>query len=257
MKGEMKGMKRSKALGLVLTLGTLFFLSAFQAHAAENVNLPAIDGNQKCSLEVKMSYLDDNGKSQVIKGAELNICRVAALQVTNGIAKYQPIAPFEAVSVDYTNMTSESESNKAAKLLNQVQNKGQKMKNITGQDGKANFENLTSGMYLVAQAKNEDRVSSMDPFLISVPAIEESSGKAVWNYQVAAEPKSEIGKTQVKHGPPKPKPQKSVSAKPVISGIKTGDEISLQFIVTLMAVGFLGIACITAVKIREIRVNKS
>lgn len=253
----MKGMKRSKALGLVLTFSALFLLSAFQTHAAENANLPDIDGNQKCSLEIKMSYLDDNGKSQVIKGIELNIYRVAALQVTNGTAEYQPVAPFEIVPVDYTDMVSQSESGKSAKLLNQIQNKGQIIKSITGQDGKANFENLTLGMYLVAQAEKENGFSSMDPFLISVPAVVESDGRAVWNYQVAAEPKSEISKTPVKPETPKSKPQKSVPEKPMISGIKTGDAISLQFIVTLMAVGFLGIACITAIKIRKIRMSKS
>ena len=64
----------------------------------------------------------------------------------------------------------------------------------TGADGKAAFNNLPLGIYLVEETKAPGGVVTGAPFIVSIPMVNEASD--AWNYDVIAYPKNTETKTE-------------------------------------------------------------
>lgn len=73
-------------------------------------------------------------------------------------------------------------------------------------DGKATFSGLSTGLYLIVQDKAAEGFSSMDPFLVGVPYMEDG----VYQYQVTALLKTEL---QREPAPTKPSQEKPTDPK--------------------------------------------
>lgn len=241
-------MRKIKIAGLILMLGIFLQSNVLQAYAETAAELEAnrvdpIDSGQKCSLEIKLSVEDEKEEIKILD-MKVNIYRVAGLSVEGGSATYIPIPPFDSDSVDYTKIKDASASNQIAEKLRKKAGKATGLQAVTDRDGKAKFEALEVGMYLVVQAEEKDGYT-FDPFIISVPYAEkaEDSGKNVWDYQVSAWPKTGI-KKEVPPTPVKPTP----SPKPTKPGkTKTGDDTNFEFLLAQMGVSLLGIVCVAAI----------
>lgn len=64
----------------------------------------------------------------------------------------------------------------------------------TGADGKAAFDNLELGIYLVEETNAPDGIVAGAPFIVSIPMVNEASD--AWNYDVIAYPKNSETKTE-------------------------------------------------------------
>ena len=73
-----------------------------------------------------------------------------------------------------------------------------------GSTGKAVFRNVTPGLYLLVQQSAAEGYLAADPFLVSVPMMENGT----YIYDVDASPKTELEKAPVTPTPEKPNPPK-------------------------------------------------
>jgi hypothetical protein len=172
-----KSMKRKCALGLAALLGLsgLGGLELRRTYAAA-----AIDMGQKCSLTVSVDDVvsnDQNAGTWAEDFREMNIAihlyRVAAVDATG--QNFTPEAPFE--KVDLSDISSETT---ASQWLEKAEDAAKeevlkKAEPVTAKTdrGKAEFDNLTAGMYLVAPepAFNENYTVkyTFTPYLTVLP----------------------------------------------------------------------------------------
>lgn len=177
----------------------VLLLSVLGASAREIDQMPDLETGRKGTLSATLSYRDENGAEHALSQVSLEAYRVADLAVINGGSSvYTLTSDFAASGVVFDGMSA-SESNQAAKALKAiVTSKGLSgQRAVTDMNGKALFDGLEPGMYLIMQADGEDLAplyNGMDPYLVSVPQGETKAGGAVWNYQVDTLPKAEISK---------------------------------------------------------------
>lgn len=176
-----------------------------EAADLEKNRMPALEGNGG-SLTVTMQYADSNVEEgadnrKVMSGVTVKLAKIADLKVNGGSAdytlleKYQEAAKKAGVS-ELAGMTAD-ESNTLALALAQVEGKDE-VEVSTDEEGKAVFEGLEPGMYLVFQDENANtdyRVDSIANFLISVPypvTAQNEGDQNAWNYTVEVTPKTEL-----------------------------------------------------------------
>ena len=249
--------KKMKIACFMLILAVLLQADASLAYAASeektSFNMSPIDENKKNSLEIKIAVMDEEGKDKPIEGVKMSIYRTADIEVKDGSVLYKPIAPFNQkpfIGDDYyQSLTSASLSKQAAKQLSGYIDQTEGFSKITGANGLTSFTSIQAGMYLVVQAEENDNYT-FDPFIISVPEPDmdhEVNGYKEWRYEVKAEPKV-VSPPKDPTTPTKPPKIPTDKPKKPTTKPKTGDDTNFQFLLTLMGVSALGIACIVVVK---------
>ena len=166
-----------------------------EALAGENDSLPPLTADQVGSLSVHVFYKKKDGTKIRIEGMRLQVRQIADLTVqADGTAEYTLVPEFQGSGVSFENMTA-SRSLRDAKMLQALAKETQ----LTGQetrtdvDGVAYFGDLKPGMYLIWQTSEKSEAAfsvKMDPYLVSVPQIEQEAGKRAWNYEVTMQPKT-------------------------------------------------------------------
>lgn len=201
-----------------------------EALAGEDDSLTQLTADQMGSLSVHVFYKKKDGTKIRIEGMRLQLYQTATLTVqADGTAEYTLVPEFQGSGVSFEGMTA-SRSLRGAKMLQtMVQEKqltGREEK--TDADGMAYFGDLRPGMYLLWQRSEKSETAfsvKMDPYLISVPQIEQAEGRVAWKYEVTMQPKT--GTDQ------KPTPEKP-SEKPTGGGagsgsVRTGDVTPMEW----------------------------
>ncbi len=168
-------MKKGIAL---LSCIIMFFLLPINAYASTADAVEPVQLNQPCSLEITYQ------KNQVFTGIDVTIWQATVLTQE---LEYITHENFAAYSVDLSSLKTPSEFDSAANTLYTCavadQIPGITVK--TDDAGKARFENLSCGMYLVAPVNVDHTYFSA--MLVAVPDV---GSDGLWNYDVKAQPKS-------------------------------------------------------------------
>lgn len=201
-----------KSFFLTLVLCSIFFWRALESSA------DSLDEGRQGALTVTLFYEEEKTS---VEGAVLELVQVAELEFSEGQLLYPLLPDFTESGLKLEEMKA-SEALRAAKKLQALcRQKGkQGISAETDENGKAFFENLRPGMYLIWQSASEKtakRFEKIDPYLVSVPQGEKISGEIRWDYEVKTLPKVEL---IVKNQPSSEPPRESQPVKKV----KTGDE---------------------------------
>lgn len=167
--------RMNRALGVLLCL--MILLQPLCVFAR------GLDTSRKCNLELTYS-----SESTAFPDLEIRVYRVAR---TTGLGIFEKVAPYDRYPVEVTNITSQTEWNEVATTLRgYVQVDGIQPYSITRTDGegRASFENLETGLYLVAgvTAQTADETYVFFDFMLSLPGVQDG----VYTYDVSAKPKS-------------------------------------------------------------------
>ncbi|MEE8885615.1 MAG: pilin N-terminal domain-containing protein [Eubacteriales bacterium] len=148
------------------------------------------DTAKKCSLTIIYS-VHDNQKA--LKGADFSIVKIADL-IDSDAQIYQSSEKFRELDIVYDGMNEKESEKRASEALEYIRksNIQADYSCVTDDEGKAEFSDLSQGIYLVYQTgsrKNSDAslYYTVSPFLVKVP--DKVSGK--WTYEVTAYPKTE------------------------------------------------------------------
>jgi len=122
-------------------------------------------------------------------GSRITVCRAASAREKNGSVSYDVVRAFAGAGADFTNLTKEKNIALAAALDAYASaNRIERTPRTTDSAGKAVFTNLSAGLYLAAQAGDDNSGYLIAPYLIAVPG---RSADHSWNYTVTAYPKTE------------------------------------------------------------------
>lgn len=172
-------------------------LGAVGVMASEADRMPDLVPDQQGSLKLTMTYTDPNLETENIKtmaNVTVKLAKVASLSAEGGSAQYTMLEPYSSLGIQPAGMTA-SESNEAAVQLAALATGSDVKSGTTGSDGTVTFTGLEPGMYLVFQdagANGDYRVDAIAAMLLSVPYPVVSDAGNSWQYQVEAQPKTEM-----------------------------------------------------------------
>ena len=145
----------------------------------------AID-EELSNLTVVMNY-----GGEKLGGINVSICRVADAKEVSGGIVYDTTPAFSGAGADFTNLTEAKNIAQAASLNTYAfTNNIARTAKVTDGDGKAVFNGLPAGMYLVAQLDAETSEYIIAPYLTAIP-VPSMTKTGEWNYNVTAYPKTE------------------------------------------------------------------
>ena len=166
--------KQLAALLLAVALAAACAAPAFAAATAASIEL-----TRKGSITVT---LRDSESGSAVSGGKLTLYQVASISRKNGNLSYDYTNGFENCGVSLGDL-SESD---LARTLDDKRPAGSKGETLTvDTDGKAVFSRLPLGLYLVVQSTASTGYEKINPFLVSVPLVEEDT----YLYDVDALPK--------------------------------------------------------------------
>ena len=194
--------RQKKILKRVFNALTAVFLAvsltAAGASASEADRMPDLVPGQQGSLKLTLAYKDPNMETENLKtmeGVTVKLAKVADLSVEGGSAEYTMLEPYRSTGISLAGMTA-SESGEAALRLAAIAGGRDDVKSAdAGTDGMVTFTDLDPGMYLVFQdagANTSYRVDAIAAMLLSIPYPVVLSGGNSWQYQVEAQPKTEL-----------------------------------------------------------------
>ena len=144
------------------------------------------------SIGVTMRY---NGKA--VSGGELTLYRVGEIKEENGDYSFVLTEDFVASKVSLDYVQSPEIAGKLADFARRQKIPGQ-LKKIDS-EGKAEFQNLKPGLFLLIQNKAAQGYQCAKPFLVSLPMLESDR----YSYHLDASPKVSPGPQPDEPEPPK------------------------------------------------------
>lgn len=124
----------------------------------------------------------------IVAGGSLTLYRVGEIFEEDGDYGFRPAGDFAGYDEPYEDVQSAVMAKNLAGYAEEHQLEGMTKK--VGSDGSVIFENLQPGLYLIVQTEAAGGYSKADPFLVSVPMME----NGVYIYDVDASPKVDIEK---------------------------------------------------------------
>lgn len=164
----------------LLTVALLLCSISVAAYAHE---VPDI--SRRGSISITMTY-DKNP----VSGGMLTIYRVGAISEEDGNVYFVLTDEFSGSGADLTDFSNSEAANRLAEYITE-----QKLTGTTeeiGNDGKAVFEDIVPGLYLLVQTKATEGYKPAAPFLVSLPMNE----NGMYVYDVDASPKVELTKPE-------------------------------------------------------------
>ena len=157
------------------------------------------DTSRRGSIHVTMH----TGETAV-PGGSLTLYRVGEVRESDGNYDFVLTGDFSGSNVSLDDVQSAGLAQELAAFAAEHQLSG--MTGEIGKDGTIAFADLQLGLYLLIQNEAADGYNKADPFLVSVPMLEEG----VYIYNVDASPKVELEKASE---PDKPKPSRPTGSK--------------------------------------------
>ncbi len=215
-------------------LALLLLLELPLSAAAHPVPDERKDGH--CSITVTMTY-----QEKALPGGTLALYKVGDVVEEDGNYSFVPVAAIRQDFPQFGDIQSPDLAQKLSKLeskLTPVTALPQKV----GDNGKVTFGELSFGLYLVVQKTAPAGYGKTEPFLVSLPYLEEGE----YQYDVASQPKTDLERDVTT------KPTTSPTTKPASSsGGKLPQTGQLWWPVPVLACGGLG--CIVVGLIRKRR----
>ena len=215
-------------------LALLLLLELPLSAAAHPVPDERKDGH--CSITVTMTY-----QEKALPGGTLALYKVGDVVEEDGNYSFVPVAAIRGDLPQFGDIQSPDLAEKLSKLedkLTPVTALPQKV----GENGKVTFLDLPFGLYLVVQKTAPAGYGKTEPFLVSLPYLEEGE----YQYDVASQPKTDLEREVTT------KPTTSPTTKPASSsGGKLPQTGQLWWPVPVLACGGLG--CIVVGLIRKRR----
>ena len=189
-----------------------------------------------CSITVTMTY-----QEKALPGGTLALYKVGDVAEEGGNYSFVPV---EAIREDFAQF-GDIQSPELAEKLSKLESKLTPVTALpqkVGEEGKVTFLNLPFGLYLVVQKTAPAGYGKTEPFLVSLPYLEEGE----YQYDVASQPKTDLEREVTT------KPTTSPTTKPASSsGGKLPQTGQLWWPVPVLACGGLG--CIVVGLIRKRR----
>ena len=188
------------------------------------------------SITVTMTY-----QEKALPGGTLALYKVGDVEEEDGNYSFVPVAAIREDFAQFGDIQSPELAEKLSKLedkLTPVTPRPQKV----GENGKVTFLELPFGLYLVVQKTAPAGYGKTEPFLVSLPYLEEGE----YQYDVASQPKTDLERDVTTE------PTTSPTTKPAASsGGKLPQTGQLWWPVPVLACGGLG--CIVVGLIRKRR----
>lgn len=173
-------MKSKNIFYSMLTIGVIciaIFCSIISVYAADTIP----DLNKKGSISI---VLQDKKNKKSIPGGELTLYQVADIQPGDGGMSYHYTNGFENCGIELGNLEN---SNLAGMIEKKISASAHSITKTTDVQGKVEYLDLTSGLYLIVQTKATAGYEAISSFLVSVPLKQGTT----WIYDVNASPKTE------------------------------------------------------------------
>ena len=171
----------------VLLMLCLLVWGAVPALAAETVDETRIG-----SIKV---LLCDTETAAPLQGGELTLYRVASVSKNGADMSFTYVNGFENCGIALDNV---SESALASRLAEKVTQNAQAVTKTVNDSGIAVFGDLKAGLYLIVQKQAAEGYDAIQPFLVTVPIME--NGQYV--YDVDAHPKAGTSSRKTTQTPP-------------------------------------------------------
>lgn len=177
---------------------TLLFLVVLTGAVSVNAYAHDVpDMSEKGIIDITMKWED-----QAVPGGTLTLYRVGAVREDDGDFSFEPTGVFKNRGSTFEDIQSAGLAAELARYA--ADNDLQGTTRTIGKDGKISFANLELGLYLVVQEQAASGYSKINPFLVSVPAMEEGE----YIYSIDASPKITNGPEPVPVEPSSPAPAK-------------------------------------------------
>lgn len=147
------------------------------------------------SIQVELRYAGNP-----VGGGTWVLYRVAEIRENDGDFFFAPVGVFTQWDGTFENVRDEELAQKLYDFARSQNATGSSLD--AGQDGIACYEDLETGLYLLAQKQAPAGYEEIHPFLISVPAKEDG----VYQYDVDASPKVALSPAQTEPEPTESKP---------------------------------------------------
>ena len=178
-------MRKISALLCVLCMAAMMLLPAAAAE-----NYVVIDPDRTdCSVELTLTYKDAKNKEQKMKGGSLGIYMAASVRIDNGADQSFDITGGrfrdQSAAAEIPSMSTEELAAQNSRIASALAKTAASLKadqTASIASGKAVFEGLKPGLYLVMQEKKSEKDVTINPFLISIPDEE-------GNFRLTAAPK--------------------------------------------------------------------
>lgn len=174
-------------MALVLVLSMVFGMLV-NVRAAENAGSEPEPYNPKATGSITMVLPDKSAEGLNREGVQVYLYKVGDLDTSHGYLDFSLTETYKDVDVDLNDITTGADNEAVAQALAEfiaadvsIEPTGEVW---TGADGKAVFDGLEQGMYLVLQG-NINAYGTFNPLVIPVPYASETS----WDYEVEFEPK--------------------------------------------------------------------
>lgn len=181
-------MKLKKRMAVLLLAAWMIFAANSIVYAHDVPDL-----TREGSVTVSMTY-----GGRPVSGGTLTMYRAGDVAENDGDYSFPLSAAFAGSRVSLENIQSDWLAEQLADYAEENAVSGVTA-NI-GDTGKAVFRNVTPGLYLLVQSKAAQGYLAADPFLVSVPMME----NGVYIYDVDASPKTELERTAATPTPTKP-----------------------------------------------------
>lgn len=168
--------KQMKTVCCLVTVLMLFFM---------NVTVFAADNNAELGRSGSLTLiLKDAENSIPLTDAEIGVYQVADITGYNSVPEYALAPAFAESEISLDNLDNPA---LADKFYDYAANHSiEAVSAVVDENGNARFDTLSIGIYLVVQTKGVDGYTDFEPFLISIPQIENDN----WSYNVVAVPKT-------------------------------------------------------------------
>lgn len=183
-------------LAVTLLMLCLLVWGAVPVFAAETV-----DETRVGSIKI---LLCDTKTAAPLQGGELTLYRVASVSKNGADLSFTYTNGFKNCGIALDNV---SESTLASQLAEKAAQNAQAVTKTVNDSGIALFDDLKAGLYLIVQKQAAEGYNAIQPFLVTVPIME--NGQYV--YHVDARPKAGTASRKPAQTPP---PQKVLSALP-------------------------------------------
>lgn len=203
---ESENMKKKYIFFIIVMIFTLFgFAGAKKLADTKNDTktsyyMEDFDG-KNLSLTLELTI----GENMAVKGAEIEIFRIADISVKNGISEYSFTEDvLKLIPELKSKKTEEQDLEKISKFLDAQELKADYI-SVSNEEGKAVFTDIPAGLYYIKQVGKSDtaiQYENIKSFIVNVPSPDYDHGKNTetgvvhcgWINDVVAYPKMEIQK---------------------------------------------------------------
>lgn len=211
-------MKRTIAFLLVLAVLCCLPVTAF-AHSVP-------EEREDCSISLTVRY---DGKD--LSGGTLTAVRIGTVAENDGNYAFARVS--DGTVIENTDSSAAAEA--LLKYYEENRNSFEfEEKTVKIQDGKAEFKDLPTGLYLIIQEEATEGFSKLKPFLIGVPYLENGT----YQYQVSASVKSEPERE------PEPTRPEPTTPEPTVPEDKLPQTGQLNWPVPILAMAGIVLFCL-------------